>query len=128
MRRLLTILLAGLLASSCEAAPDQQQLRKWYAEINEQYFLNALPKDTVIAYGDPGGTAMAITFKDQAGKFHIVLGKEFFAAGVVAKETLVHEACHVASWNVHDSLDGHGLEWHRCMERLYREGAFEDIL
>jgi|ERR1051326_7635737 predicted SprT family Zn-dependent metalloprotease len=128
MRKLFTILFATLFAGSCVAAPEPQQLRKWYTQINEQYFLNALPKDTVIAYGDPGETAMAVTFKDQQGRFHIVMGKEFYGAGVVAKETLLHESCHISVWNVHDSLDGHGLAWHQCMERLYREGAFEDVL
>jgi len=105
-------------------------LMAWYDSYNERYFRNFLPKDTVVVYGDTEKLApnsMGATFKDGL-RFHILLNPFYTTAPVVAHETLLHEMCHIETWNVHDSLDGHGKAWRSCMNRLYKEGAMEGLL
>ena len=122
MRRLFTLL---LLASSVGATPCEG-LKAWYDGYNEQYFSNLLPSDTVVSYGNAGGN-IAITFKDSA-RFHIVLEQRYNLAPNQAHESLLHEECHIETWSAHDSLDGHGVAWRGCMDRLYKAGAFDGLL
>lgn len=99
-------------------------LKVWYDSYNETYFLNQLPKNTIVEYGDIGND-LGITFKDH-GKFHIIISRYFNRAPNTAHETLLHEIAHVATWG--QEFDSHGPKFRACLRRLYAEGAFEGLL
>lgn len=103
-----------------------ENLQAWYAGFNEEYFLGALPKNTIVTYGDPGRLNMAISF-ESSGRNFIVLSKELNKAPRVAHGTLIHEMVHIATRNVDHSLDGHGPVFQREMLRLAEAGAFSSI-
>jgi len=118
------LLFALLLVAGCQAASDKEQLRQWYDQNNEQYFLGMLPKDTVIDYSLHDDEFMGATTKIE-GKFHISLNRKYNLAVNVAKVTLYHEECHVSTWG---EIEQHGLRWKSCMHRIENEGAFEGLL
>ena len=130
---LITILAATLYWVVITYGQEPQlKLKVWYDGYNETYFLGQLPKDTIIEYGDPnfGNEAsdnMAITIKE-GSKFRIILDRKANYTPVVARETILHESCHIEAWDARDSVDGHGMAWHRCMDRLYSQGAFDGLL
>jgi hypothetical protein len=95
-------------------------LKIWYDEYNQQYFENKLPKDVVIDYSGAGGY-MAITTMLSDGRFHIALNEKYTAAPRVAHLTLLHEQCHVATY---DEIEEHGKRWRTCMLEIDAEGAF----
>ena len=99
-------------------------LKAWYDGYNEQYFLNQLPANAIVEYGDIGND-LGITFKD-GGKFHIIISKYFNRAPNTAHETLLHEICHVHTWG--KEFDAHGPKFQACIDNLYQAGAFNGLL
>lgn len=98
----------------CEA------LKVWYDGYNDAYFGNTLPKDTVIDYTGTGEYA-ALTRRMEDGTFHIVFNPKFTASPIFAHLILLHESCHVKTW---DEFDEHGPRWVACMNTLEANGAF----
>ena len=124
-RRMVPALAVFVLAITYTPA-QCSALKVWYDGYNEQYFDGMLPRNTEVTYGDLPGD-LAVTFK-QGGRFHIVIDKETNKAPSTAHLSLLHEACHLATWNVDKSIDGHGPEFRACIDRLYKAGALEGLL
>ena len=121
MRRTLT-LIALLLPFSLNAEKPLN-LQTIYAQFNSDYFWNSLPSDTTVAYGLNDPAKMAATTK-LAGKYWIRLNYDYTKAPKVAEETILHEQCHIATWN---EFDPHGRRWQMCMTRLAEAGAFKEL-
>ncbi len=97
-------------------------LQVWFQSYDEDYFLGALPKNTIVSYGDLGGN-MGITQRLE-GVYHITIDIEFNKAARVSQMTVLHEMCHEAQWG-NDGLDVHGPKFQTCMHRLAAAGAFD---
>jgi hypothetical protein len=95
-------------------------LKVWYDGFNNDYFLDTLPKDVVIDYSEPGDS-IATTLKEENGRFHIRFSEKYAASPKVAHLYLLHEQCHVKTW---DEEESHGVQWRTCMLQLDMEGAF----
>lgn len=98
-----------------------------YVEYNETYFDNKLPKDTIIDWSETKDMASTVRMKD--GKFHIAMNDHYVAAGRVANITLLHEMCHIRTWDewptsFEDQKMTHGPRWRACMISLDFVGAF----
>lgn len=107
----------------CEALPV------WYAQYNEEYFHNRLPKDTVVDYGETGSGNIAMTVRMYDGRFHIGFNEDYASAPRVAHLFLLHEMCHVKTYDEKDqSNEGHGKMWRACMLELDMEGANRALL
>lgn len=98
-------------------------LKAFYDTYNASYFGSKLPSNTVVEYGNANGN-MAITMKD-GGHFRIIINKTFNPVPRAAHETLLHEMCHVSTWQM--ELDDHGPKFQRCMTKLALEGAMAEL-
>jgi predicted SprT family Zn-dependent metalloprotease len=123
MRRLFALI--AVLTLLCPSAFGRcEGLHAWYSEYNKEYFSDRLPHNVVIDYSQ-GGEYMATTVRMEDGRFHIAFNEKYTAAERVAHMILLHEMCHVKTWDALDqSHDGHGREWRACMLVLDSEGAF----
>lgn len=110
-------------------------LDKWYAAYNEEYFNNTLPKDVVIDWGLSGEESIATTIRMSDKRFHIAFNDFYARAERVAHTTLLHEMCHIPTYDEDEGADGafpdltqiqrtHGPQWRACMLRIDGMGAF----
>lgn len=105
-------------------------LEIWYSEYNSGYFQDKLPNDVVIDYGEYNPDFMATTSQLPDGRFHIAFNEVYTKAPRVAHITLLHEMCHVKTFDerdpetVHTLGGSHGPRWRRCMLILDFDGAF----
>jgi len=103
-----------------------KQLNMWYADANEQFFLDQLPKDTLVEWGDLTAIRdMGLTSKRADGTFSILLDRGTNTNFRVARLTEFHEICHVKTWA--QEFDDHGIKFRACMLQLAEEGAFEGL-
>lgn len=104
-----------------------KDLNKYYDGSNSEFFDGKLPKDVIIDWGEYDIDKMASVTKLPSGKFHIAFNERYSAADRVARMTLLHEECHIATW---DELakNQHGPRWRTCMLNLYQVGAFKKDL
>lgn len=100
-------------------------LNVWYKTYNERYFDNKLPEDAIVDYGEYNDDYMATTSKLPNGTFHIGLNEKFTSAARVAHLVILHEQCHIATWN--EAVD-HGPRWRVCMLGLDIMGANRGLL
>jgi len=112
-----------------QPALSAKQLQSWYSAYNETYFDNSLPKNVVIDYDQHDDQYMATTMKWQNGTFHINFNRNYTGGERVALYTLLHESCHIKTWDSYNVFDGeHNKSWQDCMLRLDSHGAFRKIL
>jgi len=96
-----------------------------YEIYNQAYFKNQLPKDTVIDFSETRDLYIALTSKLPDGRFHIALNKKYVRTPVFGDLILLHESCHIPTYDYYDAVDGyHGKEWRACMTNLDLQGAF----
>jgi len=100
------------------------ELKEFYARYNLKYFRGFLPANTLVVWGEPGESKMAITRKDEYGRYEIILSRHFNVADSTTDLTLLHEMVHVRSWE--KTLE-HGPAFQKEMHRLADEGAMEDL-
>lgn len=111
------------VSGRCEGLPV------WYAEYNSGYFQDKLPKDVVIDYGEYRPDFIATTSLLKDGRYHIAFNEDLAKAPRVAHLFLLHEMCHVKTFDEDDletraTLGGsHGPRWQRCMLILDFDGA-----
>jgi len=126
----LKLYIAGLiLLGLCVPVPAQRclGLKAWYDDYNKEYFSHKLP-DQVIIERLYRKDVLAWTSKDEAGTFHITFSTAFKLGERHEHLTLLHEMCHVKTWD--EVADGteHGRKWKICMYTLRSEGAFDSSL
>lgn len=98
------------------------KLTAQFTEYNDLYFNGELAPDTIVKWSsvlDP------IVVGDFDGDRTIRLNAALKNFRPVWKLTLLHEMAHQATPN---EVEEHGPQWHREMRRLYRAGAFADLL
>ena len=101
-------------------------LRQFYADSNEDYFLGQLPKNAHVSFGDLSVLDdMGLTFKRADGSFEIIIDRKTNPILRQAKLTLIHEQCHIATWQ--EELDSHGRKFQECMVDKAVHGAFHDL-
>ena len=113
---------------------DMAYMKKLYAIYNEGYFQNRLPKDTIIDMSESNPNYMASTIcNDDVCEIHF--NQEYVVAARTAQLVMLHEACHVKTWNKDVATFGnateqvdHGRHWRACMLELDVEGANREIL
>lgn len=106
-------------------------LQHLYSVYNDGYFQNKLTKAPVIDMLETNPNFMASTMC-QDGSCVIHFNKHFTAAHRVARFTMLHEMCHVKTWDTEVDVFGgqvlHGKSWRACMISLDTRGAFREII
>ena len=112
---------------ACETTPvmNQEELQAWYQTYNRRYFADTLPTDVKFQWVDMHYKHRMGETECHLGSCIIRLDPSYNEAFPVAKETLLHEMCHVKNY---DEFDTHGRRWQSCMHTLWLDGAFEDLL
>ena len=89
-------------------------LHAWYQQENATAFGGSL-QDASVEWGDlRQDDAEGITYKYDDDSFAIVLDQSTNTSESEARDTLRHEACHVATWGEEPK---HGPKWQACMSR-----------
>lgn len=144
MRKLFVLFLAatiiffgGRISAAPKPAVDAHFLQAIYADYNETYFGNDLPKDTKILYAsDPDGADdIGDTICSMDPTSMKVLTCTIYVAPYaniaqpVAIETMIHEMCHIQTYQFKgsDEYDPHGKEWTSCMLRIAETGGFKNV-
>jgi hypothetical protein len=103
---------------------SNKQLQSWYDGLNEEYFMNRLPRASV-TWGDLTAlNDMGATMHPEDG-FVIIIDRKTNPTTKTAEATVAHELCHVATWGV--EFDAHGPKFQSCMVNLANKGAFEGV-
>lgn len=103
-------------------APQCLNPKAWYDSDNEVYFDNSLPTDTIVDYSNHQVGVLAVTTY-QNGRFHIAFNRDYAASAPVVHLFMLHELCHVQTWNEDAE---HGTAWVACMRTLETKGAIDD--
>jgi SprT-like family len=147
MRKLCALVVAAAViifsiraAATPKSAVDAHFLQAIYADYNETYFNNELPRNTKIFYAsDPDGAddiGDTICSMDPSDPSNLkVLSCTIYVAPYanvaqpVAIETLVHEMCHIETYQFKgsDEYDPHGKAWTNCMLRIAESGGFKNV-
>ncbi len=114
------------------AAPSTNLLQQAYKDFNEQYFMNQLPKDTIVVYGDlTAQHHIGLSWQDGEGRYHIVVDRATNPTENTAFITLFHESCHIKDDIREDDkktdFDAHGSSFQNCMVNLAQRGAFSTL-
>jgi len=119
------ILVASLLFiwSTIITAQQCENPKAWYNSYNEIYFDNELPKDTIVKYKILD-KQMAVTQSIDGKHFIIDLDPKYNLAARTAHTVLLHEMCHIETWN---EKEEHGYQWIGCMKRLEKMNAYDNI-
>jgi len=109
---------------------SDQELREAYSEYNYRYFGNRLPS-VLIDQNEHNDNYMADTTKTN-GQFAIHFNQKYVGATRVEKEVLLHEMCHVQTWEDHPPFTNqsvfHGPKWRTCMLSLDAAGAWRELI
>jgi len=129
VKNVFSVLLATLLLTITCFGQDKnipltnRDLAALYAQYNEDYFLDQLPKDTIVSIGNITSDGfMGYTIKSN-NRYYIVLDRQANYARVTAELTLLHEMCHVKTPNSWF----HERNFQQCMMDLASQGAFHDL-
>lgn len=102
-----------------------EQLQRWYEGVNEEYFANKLPKDTVIMWANVAYMGnMGTTTRRPDGGYLIWIDPVQNPNRRVAALTAYHEVCHIAAA---PEFNTHGQKFQACMLHLAEVGAFENL-
>ena len=119
------IFILALLTLTSVDAPMCKGLKCWYKDYNEKYFSNHLPENTDVGYGPcPIANVQACDW-NEPGHFVIRLIPKYNLAPDTAHFTLLHEMCHLDTFN--SEIEDHGPMWQACMHRLANLGAFDNL-
>jgi predicted SprT family Zn-dependent metalloprotease len=111
--------------SPCSAVSlSTRELQTTYSEFNTMYFSDSLPANTAIDYGEYNIEYAATTTVLPDGRFHIAMNEKYVGAARFARVTILHEQCHVKTWNT--EREEHGKRWRACMLQLDMQGAFRE--
>jgi hypothetical protein len=105
------------------------QLRAEYDANNDEYFGGKLPKDVIIDWSEYNPDFEAATsYNSNQQKFMIKFNEKYVTSAHYTRLLLLHELCHVETWERDKSESGHGSPWRACMARIDMDGAFRHIL
>jgi hypothetical protein len=103
---------------------SNKQLQAWFDGLNEEYFMSRLPR-AAVTWGDLTILKdMGVTMHPE-GNFIIIIDRDTNRTKSTTEETISHETCHVATWDL--EMDAHGPKFQACMVNLANKGAFEGI-
>jgi hypothetical protein len=89
-----------------------------YQQTNKEFFGGQLSDVEVKSHDLSDHNAEGITYKETEERFIIVLDPNWNTSETEALNTMRHEACHVATWDVMDPNDVHGPPFQGCMKRF----------
>ena len=141
MKKLIAGVLAAVIIFSGSAlraqyTHDNGRLQQDYADYNQAFFNNTLPKNVPVTWSDiprtkDGRYVMGNTHEDVvSGTFLIRIDTKSNITMVTADTTLLHEMCHVKTYDrvVELGQDFHGPLFKACLVNLQMQGAFTDLL
>ena len=143
MKKVLAGVLAAVIIFSGNALRVQytytrnnERLQQDYADYNQAFFDNTLPKNVVVTWSDipkskDGRFVMGNTHEEIiGGTFSIQIDTKSNIAWATADTTLLHEMCHVKTYDrtVELDQDMHGPLFKACIVNLELQGAFTDLL
>ena len=141
MKKLIAGVLAAVIIFSGNAlraqyTHDNGRLQQDYADYNQAFFNNTLPKNVPVTWSDiprtkDGRYVMGNTHEDVvSGTFLIRIDTKSNITMVTADTTLLHEMCHVKTYDrtVELDQDMHGPLFKACIVNLELQGAFTDLL
>ena len=114
---LISLLALGVIFSGIRYHMMRERLRhadlhSWYEQENATVFGGSL-QDASVEWGDlREESAEGITYRPSDDSFAIVLDRSTNTSESEARDTLRHEACHVATWGEEPV---HGPRWQACM-------------
>jgi hypothetical protein len=100
-----------------ERLRDPDHLHDLYQQTNKEFFGGEL-SDAKVKLRDLTPDRVGETYKETEDKFVILLDPNWNTSDAEALRTMRHEACHVATWDVMDPEDPHGLPFQECMKRF----------
>src|SRR5712664_4211048 len=101
-----------------ERLRDPHHLHALYQETNKEFFGGQLHDVEVKSHDLTEENAEGITYQETENRFVIVLDPKWNTSEEEALDTMRHEACHVATWDVMDPNDVHGPPFQGCMKRF----------
>ncbi|MGB8834154.1 MAG: SprT-like domain-containing protein [Candidatus Sulfotelmatobacter sp.] len=141
MKKVLAGVLAAVIIFSGNAlraqyTHDNGCLQQDYADYNRAFFNDTLPKNVPVTWSDiprtkDGRYVMGNTHEDiVSGTFSIQIDTKSNIAWATANTTLLHEMCHVKTYDrtVELDQDMHGPLFKACIVNLELQGAFTDLL
>lgn len=117
---LTTIVWGVQFAIAQEHRRTPQYLQAMYQELNKQFFQNALPAARLEWADLTHADAMGQTFQENDDSFVIQVDRNTnfsFWIDSELRDTVEHEACHVATWGAEEN--DHGPVWQACMTRIH---------
>lgn len=102
-----------------ERLRNPDHLHALYQETNKEFFDGKL-SDVEVKSQDLPPDRVGETYKASEDKFVIVLDTNWNTSEDEALDTVRHESCHVATWDVMDPNDPHGPPFQECMKRFER--------
>lgn len=116
---------SGTPGTAAKGITLSTDLKMLYDEYNNEYFGDKLPKDAIIDWAEYDSEYMATTIRMTDGTYHIAFNEKYVQADRVLKTTLLHEMCHIPTYDDFTVKDGwHGKRWRACMLGLDMRGAF----
>lgn len=106
-----------------------EHLNHQFEAYNSAYFQDRLPKNTIIDFSETRDLYTSVTERLPDGRYRIAFNKKYVRATTIADIILLHESCHIPTYDDYDSVEGyHGKEWRACMLELDMQGAFRHEL
>lgn len=108
----LAVIVLGIRYAVMRERLRRADLHAWYQQENATEFGGHL-QDAQVNWGDlRGDDAEGETYQQTDDSFVIVLDRNQNTSESKARDTLRHEACHVATWGEEPK---HGPKWQACM-------------
>jgi hypothetical protein len=108
----LGVIFSGIRYHMMRERLSHADLHAWYQQENATAFGGSL-QDADVEWGDlREQKAEGITYRYEDDSFAIVLDRSTNTSESEARDTLRHEACHVATWGEEPK---HGPKWQACM-------------
>jgi hypothetical protein len=122
--------------ASASGIADAAHLKSVFAVYNDEYFQGRLETPEIdMLEPDQNNMASTLCKNDTAGvglNCIIHFNPHYVIAPRTGDETLLHEMCHIKTWNKDvDDLGGqiaHGRNWRSCMLQLDMQGAFRQLI
>ena len=110
----LAVIASGIRYHMMRERLSHADLHSWYQQENATEFGGQL-QDASVQWGYlKEQNAEGITYKMTDDSFAIVIDRSTNTSESEARDTLRHEACHVATW---EEEPKHGPKWQACMSR-----------